>query len=145
MILLVGFALADAIDMAPYDCPRGSEGQSNHNGGWCEVSTCSDDSECTSGMVCSQDAIGLCTETVTMDCGGLWGGENGCTETRNPVHHRCGPKGECVEGTCEKSRRCAWERTAPVTSSLKRKRGCATSAFGGLLLALAGLLGRVRR
>ena len=145
MTLLVGFALADSIEMEPYDCPRGSEGRSTHNGAWCEVSSCTDDSECVGGMVCSQDAIGLCTETLTLDCGGLWGGGEGCVETRNPVHHRCGANGGCTDGSCEKARRCAWERTAPVTSSMKHKRGCATSAFGGLLLALAGLLGRVRR
>lgn len=147
LTLLMGLAMADVIEMEPWDCPRGAIGQSNHNGPWCETSTCTGDSECGGGMVCSDDSIALCVEASTLTCGGLWGGDDGaCTETRSVAVHPCGPAGQCVSGTCSTERRCAFDRRAPpkATSPKKSPRGCGTSALGGLLLALAGLFGRRR-
>lgn len=142
MSLLLGLALADAIDPAPYDCPRGSVGQSNHNGAWCQPTICTDDSDCSSGKVCSEDVIAFCTETRTMDCGGLSHWDDDCTETRTMVHHPCGANDGCALGRCETVRRCAASRTPP--KRITAKKGCQTSALGGLLLALAGLFGRRR-
>ncbi len=143
MTLLLGVALADALGMGLFDCPRGSLEEVNHNGVWCEASVCTSDADC-GGTVCSEEAISLCVETSTMPCGGLGGLlEDECTETRNTVIHRCGPGGECVSGACQTARRCVYTRAAPETHT-GSKSGCQTSGLGGLLLLLAGLFGRAR-
>src|ERR1700679_4366304 len=59
-------ARADAVGPPPSNCPAGTTGTSCHGGSYCELSTCTTDTDCASGQTCQPRSY--CQIPVT--CGG---------------------------------------------------------------------------
>ncbi len=72
---------------------------------YCAPSVCTSDADCTGGMTCSREEIGLCVES--QDSQGA--------QLRSVRDRGCEPDGTCLnmQSTCERARRCVRDAAPP--------------------------------
>jgi hypothetical protein len=67
-----GAARADEVMPPPQNCPPGAQGESSHQGEWCQPHRCTGEAQCRPGQVCRE--AGLCVQVTTQTRGERWGG-----------------------------------------------------------------------
>ena len=145
MLLLLNFALADALWTPDEQCPTGAGWNVSHAYSYCGPTTCD---ACDS--TCKE--VGLCLVDRDMSCNsGRLENEEPCTFTASVATGECDDDSDCAEGTCVVADRCVptlMDGLESMAEDVGETTGCGCSStlapswLGALLLLGAGLLRR---